>query len=163
MEKVIKLGKQSVKLSNNFSWVMEYRDQFGKDVIQEHLPILASMIEAVAGAIEDDTITSMADLFKSLEGRTLDVILPMMQTDFTSIIINTTWSMAKAADEDILPPKQWIKQFEVFPLDVIVPTIYELAMKGAATSKNLKRLMSLTKTIQPLQSTPLSSQDLKED
>ena len=162
MEKVIKLGKQSVKLSNNFSWVMEYRDQFGKDVIQEHLPIVASMVEAVAGAIENDTIVSVADLLKSLEGRTLDVILPMMQTDFTSIIINTTWSMAKAADEDILPPKQWIKQFDVFPLDVIVPTIYELAMKGAATSKNLKRLMNLTKTIQPLQSTPLSSQDLKE-
>lgn len=163
MEKVIKLGKQSVKLSNNFSWVMEYRDQFGKDVIQEHLPVVATMIEAVAGAVEDDTIASMTDLFKSLEGRTLDVLLPMMNTDFSSIIINTTWAMAKTADESILPPKEWLKQFEVFPLDVIVPTIYELALKGAMTSKNLKRLMTLTKTIQPLQSTPLSSQDLKED
>ena len=162
MEKVIKIGKQSVKLSNNFSWVMEYRDQFGKDVIQEHLPMLASLIEAVAGAIDTNGVT-MADVISSLEGRTIEVIAPMLQTDFTSIIINTTWSMAKAADENILPPKQWIKQFDVFPLDVVVPSVYELALKGMASSKNLKRLMTLAKTIQPSQSTPLSSQDLKED
>lgn len=162
MEKVIKIGKQSVKLSNNFSWVMEYRDQFGKDVIQEHLPMLASMIETLAGVVDETSIT-MADIFRSLEGRTLDVMIPMMQTDFASIIINVTWSMAKAADENILPPKQWIKQFDVFPLDTLVPTVYELALKGMTSSKNLKRLMNLTKMIQPLQSTPLSSQDLKED
>lgn len=163
MEKVIKLGKKSVKLSNNFSWVMEYRDQFGKDVIQEHLPMLASVVEAIAGAIDGDTIPSISALISSLEGRTIEVIMPMMQTDFSSMAVNITWAMAKAADENIEPPKQWIKQFDVFPLDVIIPTVYELALKGMATSKNLKRLMTLTRTIQPLPSTPLSSQDLKED
>ena len=162
MEKIIKIGKQSVKLSNNFSWCMEYRDQFGKDVIQEHLPIIASITEAFAGAIDEDA-TTMNDVLRSLQGRTLDVMIPMMQTDFTSIIVNTVWAMAKAADEDILPPKQWVKQFEVFPLDVIVPTVYELALKGMASSKNLNRLKSLWKTIQPSQSTQLSSQESKED
>lgn len=161
MEKVIKIGEQSVKLSNNFSWAMEYRDQFGGDVIQEHLPMLASFIEAIAPVVGDSN--TVADIFRSLEGRTIDVMLPLMQTDFTSLIINTTWSMAKAADESIEPPKQWIKHFDVFPLDVVVPEVYELAIKGLASSKNLTRLKSLVGTIQPLQQTPLSSQESKED
>lgn len=169
MEKVIKIGKQEVRLSNNVAWAMEYRDQFGKDVVQEHVPLLASVTECFASIITDAGKTegvNIVDILGAIEGRTMEIMIPMMQTEFMSILVNVTWAMAKAADEGIASPKQWVRQFEVFPVDVIAPVVYDMALKGFVSSKNLKRLKSLkesVKMIQPLNSTQSSSPDLNED
>lgn len=169
MEKVIKIGNKEVTLSNNAAWTMEYRDQFGKDAVQEHVPLLASILEGAASVVADtgktDGIT-ITDVLGAVEGRAMDILIPLMQTEFMSVIINVTWAMAKAADEDIAPPKQWIRQFDTFPIDVIAPTVYDMALKGFVSSKNLKRLKALKgtlKNIQPSTSTPSSSQDSNED
>lgn len=168
MEKVIKIGKQEVKLSNNVAWTMEYRDQFGKDIVPALMPLIASIIEGVSTVISDSgkTEIGVADIASALEGRAMDVLLPMFQVEFVDTIVNVTWSMAKAADEEIDPPKKWVRQFEDFPLDVVVPAVYDLAMKGFVSSKNLKRLKNIgnsLKTLQPSHSTQLSLQDSKED
>ena len=167
MEKVIKIGKQEVKLSNNVAWTMEYRDQFGKDIVPALMPVLASMIEGVSTVVSDagGSDINLTDIAGALQGRTMDVLLPMFQVEFVDTVINVTWAMAKAADERIAPPKQWVRQFDVFPVDEIVPEVGELMLKGFASSKNLIRLKSLLaslKTIQPSPSTPSSSQDLNE-
>ena len=168
MEKIIKIGKQEVRLNNNVAWTMEYRDQFGKDIVPALMPILASLMEGVASAIAeagDEGITTDA-LADAVQGRTMDILLPMFQVEFVDVIINVTWAMAKAADEGIEPPKRWVRQFEEFPLDVIVPAIYELVLKGFVSSKNLKRLKKASaslKNLQPLHSTTSSSPDSNED
>ena len=168
MEKNIKIGKQEVKLNNNAAWTMEYKDQFGKDIIPAIMPVLASMIEGVSSLIvEAGTDEIRIDtLASALEGRSMDILLPMFQVEFVDTIINVTWAMAKAADEDIDPPKKWIRQFETFPLDIVAPTVYELIFKGFVSSKNLKRLKNLgasLKNLQPSHSTTSSSQDSSED
>ena len=168
MEKIIKIGKQDVKLNNNAAWTMEYRDQFGKDIIPAIMPVLASMLEGVSSLIvEAGTDEIRIDtLASALEGRSMDILLPMFQVEFVDTIINVTWAMAKAADEDIDPPKKWIRQFETFPLDIVAPAVYELIFKGFVSSKNLKRLKNLgtsLKNLQPSHSTISSSQDSSED
>ena len=167
MEKTIRIGKQSVKLSNNVAWAMEYKDQFGHDVVQEHIPILASLMESVASIVADNgSEIDYVKIISSLEGRAMDILIPLMQTEFLTTIVNMTWAMAKAADETIDPPKQWVRQFNSFPVDVIAPAVYDLAMKGFVSSKNLTRLRSLIeklRTIQPLTSKPSSSQESNED
>ena len=167
MEKVIKIGKQEVKLNNNVAWTMEYRDQFGKDIVPTLMPVLASMIEGVSTIISETgkSEISVSDIAETLQGRTMEILLPMFQVEFVDVVINVTWAMAKAADENIAPPKQWVKQFEEFPLDVVAPAVYELVIKGFISSKNLKRLKKATaslKNLQPLHSTTSSSEDSKE-
>lgn len=167
MEKTIRIGKQSVKLSNNVAWAMEYKDQFGHDVIQEHIPIMASLIETVSSIVADNgSEIDYVRVLASLEGRAMDILIPLMQTEFLTTIVNMTWAMAKAADDSIDPPKQWVRQFNSFPVDVIAPAVYDMAMKGFVSSKNLTRLKSLIerlKTIQPLTSKPSFSQESSED
>lgn len=167
MEKTIRIGKQSVKLSNNVAWAMEYKDQFGHDVVQEHIPILASLMESIASIVaENGSEIDYVKILSSLEGRAMDILIPLMQTEFLTTIVNMTWAMAKAADETIDPPKQWVRQFNSFPVDVVAPAVYDLAMKGFVSSKNLTRLRSLIeklRTIQPLTSKPSSSQESNED
>ncbi len=168
MEKIIKIGKQEVRLNNNVAWTMEYRDQFGKDIVPTLMPVLASMIEGVSTVIAETgkAEITITDLAEALQGRTLDVLLPMFQVEFVDTIINVTWAMAKAADEDIEPPKKWVRQFETFPIDVIAPAVYELVLKGFVSSKNLKRLKGVgasLKNLQPSHSTISSSLDSNED
>ena len=168
MEKIIKIGKQEVRLNNNVAWTMEYRDQFGKDIVPALMPILASLMEGVSTIISESgsNEVTMADIADAVQGRSMDVLLPMFQVEFVDTIINVTWAMAKAADEDIEPPKRWVRQFEEFPLDVVVPAVYELVLKGFVSSKNLKRLKKISaslKNLQPSHSTTSSSPDSNED
>ena len=168
MEKVIKIGKQEVKLSNNVAWTMEYRDQFGRDIVPALMPLLASFIEGVSAVVSETGKNELnfTDIASALEGRSMEILLPLFQVEFVDTIINVTWAMAKAADEDIDPPKRWVRQFDEFPLDVIVPAVYELVLKGFVSSKNLNRLKNVgasLKTLQPSRSMTSSSQDLNED
>ena len=168
MEKIIKIGKQEVRLNNNVAWTMEYRDQFGKDIVPALMPIVASLMEGVSTIVSESgkSEISVSDIAEAIQGRAMDVLLPMFQVEFVDIIINVTWAMAKAADENIEPPKRWVRQFEDFPLDVIVPAVYELVLKGFVSSKNLKRLKKISgslKNLQPSHSTTSSSPDSNED
>lgn len=165
MEKIIKIGKQEVKLSNNVAWTMEYRDQFGKDILPSIMPMLGSMLEAVATIASENPETKIQEILASLEGRAMDILLPMLSVEFVDVAVNITWAMAKAADEEIDPPKKWVRQFEIFPLDVVVPTVFELIFKGFVSSKNLKRLKMIKekmKSLQPSLSMTLSSQESSE-
>lgn len=166
MEKVIKIGEKEVRLSNNVAWTMEYRDQFNKDIVPAIMPLLSTITEAISSVVSeagtDLTLQSLAD---AVQGRANDIMLPMYQLELADLI-NVTWAMAKAADEDIDPPRKWIRQFDSFPLDVIGPAVFELVMKGFVSSKNLIRLKGLKVklgNLQPSRSTTSSSQDSNED
>lgn len=170
MEKIVKIGKQEVRLNNNMAWTIEYRDQFGKDILPAIMPLLASMIEGVSAVVaeaSDSSELSTSSIAEAIEGRTMDILLPMFQAEFVDLVINVTWAMAKAADENIEPPKKWIRQFDSFPLDVVGPVVFDMVLKGFVSSKNLKRLKKIgesLKTLQPRsQSTTSSSPDLSED
>ena len=148
---------------------MEYRDQFGKDILPAVMPLLASMIEGVstivAEAGEGGEMTT-ASIAEALQGRSFDVLMPMYQAEFVDLVINVTWAMAKAADESIEPPKRWVRQFEEFPLDEVGPAVFDMVLKGFVSSKNLKRLKGIgesLRSLQPSHSTTSSSQHSKED
>ena len=175
MEKIIKIGKQEVKLSNNVAWLMEYKDQFGKDATQELIPLVATLVETIGSGLASykDGVINLESLSESIEGRAFELMLPLYQAELSTTLINITWAMAKAADETIDPPKKWVRQFESFPLDVVAPKVWNLAVKGFVSSKNLKRLRNLLGNVkdavqslkenQPSLSTMSSSLEQNED
>ena len=169
MERIINIGNKEVRLNNNVAWTMEYRDQFGKDILPAVMPLLASMIEGVstivAEAGEGGEMTT-ASIAEALQGRSFDVLMPMYQAEFVDLVINVTWAMAKAADESIEPPKRWVRQFEEFPLDEVGPAVFDMILKGFVSSKNLRRLKKIgneLRNLQPSHSMTSSSQDSSED
>ena len=175
MENVIKIGEKEVKLSNNVAWLMEYKDQFGKDATQELIPLVAALIETIGSGLSSyqNGKINLEALSESIEGRAFELLLPLYQSELSTTLINITWAMAKAADEAIDPPKKWVRQFDSFPLDVVAPEVWDLAIKGFVSSKNLERLRILLgnakdavrqiKESQPLHSTTSSSQEQSED
>ncbi len=167
MEKIIKIGNKEVKLDNNMAWAMEYRDQFGKDIVPVIMPLIATIIEATAVVVSESdknglSVKSVAD---SIQGRAMEILLPLYQVEFVDIVLNITWSMAKVADDSIDPPKKWIRQFDTFPVDEVGPEVLNLVTTGAMSSKNVKRLKDLVeslKKLQPSHSTTSSSPDSNE-
>ena len=153
MKKVITIGDKDIELNNNVAWVMEYRDQFGKDIVPSLMPLLATMIEGFASVISEagGEKLEMSALASAVEGRAMEILLPMFQIEMVDVVINVLWAMAKAADDTIAPPKQWVKQFDEFPLDVVVPAVYDLILKGFVSSKNLTRLKSIGASLKNLQ------------
>lgn len=163
MEKTIKIGKKSVKLNNNVSWAIVYRDQFGRDIIPTIMPLFASALDIISGIINETGKTEdieLTDLAKLANGDSLlNAAIHLGGFEFTDLIC-ITWALAKCADEDIPEPREWIKQFETFPVDVVAPEVFSLIFKGVVSSKNLKRLEDLKKRIQP---TSISTQSFSPD
>lgn len=167
MEKIIKIGKKSVKLNNRVSWAIVYRDQFGRDIIPTIMPLFASALDIISGIINETGKTDdieLTDLAKLADGDSLlNAAIHLGGFEFTDLIC-ITWALAKCADEDIPEPREWIKQFETFPVDVVAPEVFSMIFKGVVSSKNLKRLEDLKKRIQPKSiSTQSSLPDSKED
>ena len=154
MEKTINIGNKEVRLNNNIGWTIDYRDQFGVDIIPTLLPMVAAALDLIKGLLEEMEDTSnleWQDVLKTVDGDTLlDAVVHLGGLEFKDFI-NVTWAMAKCADETIPEPRTWVRQFEVFPLDEIAPAVFELIYKGVISSKNLTRLKNL-KTL-PLQPT----------
>ena len=166
MEKTVKNGNKSVRLNNNVAWTMEYRDQFGKDIIPTLMPMLAAALDIISGLINETQKTgdiTIQDIAKLADGESLiDAMIHLGGLEFVDFV-NITWALAKSSDPDIPEPREWVKQFNTFPVDIIGPVVVELVVKGVLSSKNLKRLDDLRKTIQPLRSTISSSPESNED
>ena len=159
MEKTITIDGKDVKLNNSGAWAIEYQEQFGKDILPVMLPLAATIAEGIASLLAEaggDKITAL-DLANAVQGRTMEILLPLVQVEFVDMVFNVTWALAKNADPGIPEPKRWIRQFETFPVDEVVPEVYGMILKGFASSKNSTRLEEITKTmtetLQPLQQT----------
>ena len=153
MERTIKIDGKEVTLNNNAAWCMEYKDQFGRDILPALLPVIASAVEGIASVLADkeDQSLGVKDLAQAIEGRSMEILLPMLQVEFNDVIIGVTWALAKCANEDIPEPKRWIRQFDTFPLDIIVPEVYDLVISGFTSSKNLERLENVKESLKSLQ------------
>lgn len=167
MERTIKIGNKSVRLNNNIGWAISYRDQFGRDIIPTLMPLVAGALDIVSGVINETGKTEnieLADLAKLADGDALlNAAIHVGGFELTDLIC-ITWAMAKAADDSIPAPREWVAQFEDFPLDVIVPAVFTLIFKGVISSKNRKRLEDLKEKIRPASSsTQSSSPDSNED
>lgn len=138
MIKTIKLNdEKELTLSNNLAWATIYRDQFGHDIVPDVMPILSAVLRLI-NEVKD--YTDVNQLIKTVNFDTLqDTLIELCAFQFTDFI-NLVWAFAKANDENTEAPEKWVRQFDEFPLDIIVPAVFELLTKGMISSKNLKSL-----------------------
>ena len=154
MEKTITIGSAKVRLSNNVGWTLAYRDQFGRDIIPAIMPALWSLTDIMAGLMQEIDLdgqrnVSAEEIVKALSGDTVtDAFIKLSGLEFVDFV-NIVWAMAKAADESIDDPREWVRQFDEFPIDVIGPAVLDLVVKGMISSKNVERLRSLIEKLMP--------------
>jgi len=150
MEKKIKLdSKTSIMLNNNVGWLFLYKDQFGRDIVPTLVPALNAGIDLVFGVYQATGGKISKDSIMAIDTDAIKDAL-IEATAIESVdLLNIVWAMAKNADEEIPEPREWFKQFDTFPVDLIAPVVFDLIFKGMVSTKNLKRLQSLRESLQP--------------
>lgn len=150
MEKKIKLdGKTSITLNNNVGWLFLYKDQFGRDIVPTLVPVLNAGIDLVFGVYKETGGKISKDTIMSIDTDALtDAVYNAAAIEAVDLL-NIVWALAKNADDEIPEPREWFRQFETFPVDVVAPAVFELVFKGMVSTKNLKRLQSLRESLQP--------------
>ena len=150
MESTIKIGDKDVRVNNRAGWTITYRDQFGHDIVPTLMPLFAGVLDIVSGLIAETGKTEnvgIEDILAVTDGDALvNAFIHLSGFEFVEIL-NITWAMAKEADDSIADPKTWIREFEEFPVDVVVPEVIKLAFKGMCSSKNLERLREITESL----------------
>lgn len=152
MIKTIEINNKEITLSNNNEWIFIYNDQFGRDIIETIMPLISAGLQVVGGIIEelgDAKNLDVRDVAKIYNTDAMrDAFIYLMTIRLTDLI-DITWSMAKAADPDIKPPRQWAREIENFPVDIVAPAVADLLTRGLASSKNLDRLRDRIKALRP--------------
>ena len=140
MVKTIKIDKDTnLTLSNNLGWVINYKNQFGHDILPDVMPII-SAITRVIGEIAQSNSTDAYEMIRTLDKDALqDALIELCSIQFVDFL-HHVWALAKANDKSIEGPDTWVEQFDSFPIDVIAPAVFELLTKGLVSSKNLKSL-----------------------
>lgn len=166
----IKLGKEQVlNLDSSIGWLLKYREQFGRDILPDLLPLLTAGVDfaiSTAAGLEGGKV-SMKDLVENLDKDAVESIMMDIAMLESTTVINIIWALnanyKKRNEEDVQSPEVWAETMDYFPLDLIIPKALKLIMESTVSTKNLKRLHSLGETINQFNLTPSSSEQSQED
>lgn len=140
-------SKQSIDIDTNVYWLMIYKEQFGHDITPDLLPALASIMDILIGMAngsDEVDIENIKKYVRNIDPETVENALIQLSGMEMVTMINIVWALAKNANEDIPPVKDWVKSLDTFPIDVIAPEVFKAILKSSISSKNLNRLKSLT-------------------
>lgn len=138
MIKTIKLDEGvELTLSNSNVWLYEYQDQFGHDILPDLMPLLGAVLRLIENISEQGlSVKEAQEITKAVAGEGgYDALIELAGLRITDLI-NIAWAMAKAADDSVPEPKKWLRSFEAFPLDIVVPEVFAMAAQGAMSRKN---------------------------
>lgn len=152
MERTISINEIDVTLNNNVNWFFIYKNQFGHDIVPTLMPLLATTINLAAGLLDEtgkSENVQVRDILAIADSDAMiNALIHLSGMEFTEVI-NIFWAMAKNADESIPEPSRWIRQFDVFPVDEIIPVLVEMIVSGVTSSKNLERVRNGLKNLKP--------------
>ena len=137
MIKTINIEGQPVEINSSLGWLFCYREQFGHDILPDLLPLLDAALSALAEIYDGD---EDINIFEKLDEETVNRIIVALSSLEVLTVANILWAMAKNAGET-KRPEEWLNDFDVFPLDTVVPEMVKAIVNSSLSSKNSKRLL----------------------
>lgn len=119
MEKVIKIGSQSVRLKSNGLALLTYKRNFGSELIADLFSIYK---KGSGGQIDSDNVD-------------IDALNP-------EAIYNIAYTFAKIADENIGARDEWLEQFDCFPIYDVAEEIIPFVTECITTDAKIKNQLA---------------------
>lgn len=171
MIKAIRINNdQSVELNGSAGWFLVYREYFGHDILPDIMPILESGLTMAVNLLQgvgiknDGTVeASTRQIVESIDDSVLSDLFINLSGLESVTVMQIIWAMAKNADDGIPNLREWLNQFDCFPLDEILPKAVRLIIDSTVSAKNAKRLLTLKKLTAGLHLSESSSQESTED
>jgi len=148
MIKTIEFEGQKVELNTSAGWLFVYRNRFGHDIFPDLMPIIESIVGAIATMLENGEAEVTPDGIKNLmnDDTITDAFIKLAGMEITTVY-QVLWAMAYNADKSIGGPEDFFNGFEKFPLDVVIPELFTAIVESSVSSKNGERLLNGLKKI----------------
>lgn len=148
MIKTIEFEGQKVELNTSAGWLFVYRNRFGHDIFPDLMPIIESIVSAIATMLESGKAEITPDNMKDLmnDDTITDAFIKLAGMEITTVY-QVLWAMAYNADKGIGGPEDFFNSFEKFPLDVVIPELFTAIVESSVSSKNGERLLNGLKKI----------------
>lgn len=162
MVKKIKLdSKHSVELSGSAGWFLVYRANFGQDILPDLLPMINAVSGFLVNALQGAESMEVTDIIANIDTDALSETFIALAGLEIMTLFKITWAMAKNANDDVDPFEEWMSKLEKFPIDTVVPELFNIILETSVSTKNSRRLRSLLK--KKSGSRPSSQEQSKED
>lgn len=148
MIKTIEFEGQKVELNTSAGWLFAYRNRFGHDIFPDLMPIIESVVGAIATMLENGEAEVTQDSIKNLmnDDTITDAFIKLAGMEITTVY-QVLWAMAYNADKSIGGPEDFFNSFEKFPLDIVIPELFTAIVESSVSSKNVERLLNGLKKI----------------
>lgn len=148
MIKTIEFEGQKVELNTSAGWLFVYRNRFGHDIFPDLMPIIESIVSAIATMLENGEAEVTPDGIKNLmnDDTITDAFIKLAGMEITTVY-QVLWAMAYNADNGIGGPEDFFNSFEKFPLDIVIPELFTAIVESSVSSKNGGRLLNGLKKI----------------
>lgn len=148
MIKTITIDSRNVEINTSAGWLYLYRNRFGHDILPDILPLIESIFAAVAAVLEDleGELTTKA-VMESISNDTMVDAFVKVSGMETITVLNVLWAMAKNADPGTPDPVSFFNTFERFPVDEVVPVLFNAIVDSSVSSKNAERLLQTIRTM----------------
>ena len=147
MIKSIQFENDKIEINSSAGWLYAYRRQFGHDILPDIMPVIESILKAIAGVVEDSGgVINNETIAQAVENDSLiDAFVKMAGMELTTVY-NIVWAMAYNKDKTIPDPEEYFNRFETLPVDVIMPEIFMAVVDSSVSSKNAQRLLAAMKS-----------------
>ena len=138
-----------INMDSSIGWLLIYRENFGRDILPDILPMISAAVDLIAGGIDEDGEVTIASLMENMDNDTVTNAMIQLSGLEITTVINVVWALAKnyakKNGETLEPVEIWVDKFDEFPLDVIVPAAAKLIITSSVSSKNLRSLQMKAK------------------
>lgn len=147
MIRKIEFENQSIEIESSAGWLYAYRRQFGHDILPDVMPVIESILKAIAGVVESSGgVFNEKTIAEAVENDSLiDAFVKMAGMEVTTVF-NIVWAMAYNKDKTISGPEEYFNEFEIFPIDIVLPEIFMAVVDSSVSSKNAQRLLTAIKS-----------------
>lgn len=147
MRRTVELGEHSVELNSSAGWLYIYRNNFGRDILPDIMPMLQGLLTIVVEFLKEseDGVITIDNLVNFADEETIDNLAATLSGLETITVLNIFWSMAKNADKTIPNPEEFFGEFDCLALDVMIPEMLELVVQSSVSSKNATSLLTQLK------------------
>ena len=147
MIKRLEIEGKPVELNSSAGWLYVYRNQFGRDILPDIMPMIESLLTLAIDFMkhsEDGEIT-FEKLIEFADDDKLDDIFARLSGMETVTLLGIFWALAKNADRSIGQPEEYFNEFEILPLDEIIPAVFRLIIESSISSINSQSLLNSLK------------------
>lgn len=150
MIKTLELEGKTIEINTSSGWLYHYRNRFGHDILPDIMPLIESVLAAGVSVLQESggEITEKTIIDAMNNDSLVDAFIKAAGMEFLTVY-NIFWAMAYNADKQIPAPEDYFNTFEVFPLDEVVPALFNAILESSISSKNSKRLLQKVEKLSP--------------